>query len=627
MANQSLPSQSQTQPELNLWQKITTLLGWKVWAILIMLSFGVTGYAATAVLLNFNESEDCETVFWPLASGSQRLYCAHVMAQEGDAESLIQAINLIATLPEDHPLRQEINQNIQIWSEEILVLGEQHFQAGNWEEALAIAEGIPEDVASQEVIAEKKARWQEIRERGQEIEDNVEAKLYETEWNAAFDEAGKLVDLDNDYFANRRYQELISVIEEAQAEGEVLEEAQELYSQGGVDNLLEALEKAEEIGEDSYSYRIAQSLITDVGKALMTKAEDNLEQRNWQLVLQVTQAIPSRLELDEEVADLRAIALAGSQAQLGTVGGLEEAIARAEELESDRPFYRQAQNLIGRWENEIDDIKVINQAKDYARGGSLADFRDAIEKADDVPRGNPRYQEAVQLQQEWTRTIQVREDRPILNRARNLARNRNIEAYESAITVASQIDSNRALYSEARQKIANWRAEIQRIEDRPILSEATRLANQGRLEDAIAKAEEIGSNRALYSDAQERIRRWRNTITARESIEQAQRIAQRRTQDALLEAIETIAPARNSDQYRQRAERLINQWSQRIYSIALQRADQENLISAIRVAEQIPSHSGIYQEVRGRIQEWEQELRNRAEEEQEEEEETDTNSD
>lgn len=666
MANQSLPSQPQTQSPA--WQKAAKFLGWKFWVVLIMLTFGITGYMAASTLLTLNNPKECDSVYWPFASGSRRLYCAQMEAQSGDAESLLDAIALVSDLSEDHPLRKEINKNIKIWSKQVLVLGEQHFQAGNMEKALKIADQIPASVASQEVIAEKERRWREIWERGEEIEENVEAKLYETKWNAAFEEAGKLVDLDNNYLANRRYMELMKTIENAKAEGKIVEEAREAYEEGGLDNLLTALEKAQEVEEDSYSYRIAQSLITDVGKALMAKAEENLEDRNWQSVLKITREIPSSLGREEEIADLRKIALAGSQAQLGTVGGLEDAIAQAEQLEEDRPFYNKAQNLISRWEKEIEDLKIIKVAKEYSQGGSLSDLRKAVEKVQEVPRGNPRYQQAQQLRQEWVNTIQVREDRPILNRAREIARNRNIQAYKDAIAVAreigsnrvlysearqeinqwrnqiqriedrpilnaanrlanqgrleaaidkaSEIGSNRALYSQARQKISQWRNEIQRIEDRPILAEASRLANQGRLEAAIAKASEIASNRALYSEAQQRIRSWRNTLKARESIQQAQDIAQRRTADSLLQAIQTIAPARNSDQYRNQAQRLTDEWSKRIYAIAIRRADENNLENAIQIAQRIPSQSGIYQEVRAKIQQWQDDLRDNQEQEQ-----------
>ena len=340
----------------------------------------------------------------------------------------------------------------------------------------------------------------------------------------------------------------------------------------------------------------------------MTKAQENLDQRNWNTVLDIAQAIPESLNLQAEVRDLRAISLAGLQAQQGTVSGLQEAISQAQQLEEERPLYSKAQALIDRWDKEIEDVKVITAAKQYANGGRITDLRAGMVKAEEVPRGNPRYQEARQLISQWNRRIQIIEDRPIINRAVNLARGRSIRSYQSAIAIASEISSNRALYREAQRKIASWQNQIERIEDRPILSEASNLASQGRLESAIEAAQQISSNRALYREAQNNIRRWRSELNARNSIQEASNLAEAGTLEALSQAIQTITPAQNSSNYSYRAERLVNRWSKQIYAIALRQADQNDLQTAINIAQRIPSQSSVYREVRAKIRNWQQEL-------------------
>ena len=617
MTNHPIPSQpqspqtgkkSETAVTATTWEKISRLFGWQFWTAVVMVSFSATGYVATSTLLSLNTPEGCESVYWPLASGSRRLYCAQVEAKEGDADSYLAAINLVSDLPEDHPLRQEINKNIKVWSEQVLVLGERQFQAGNLEAAMAIAKKIPSGVAAKSVVDEKVKRWREIWQHGEAIEQDVEAQLNQAAWNQAFKEAGRLVDLENDYLANRRYTELMAKIQAAKVEGAVLDEARNAFDRGGVEDLLTAIEKAESIEESSYSYQAAQNLITKVGETLMTKAQENLDQRNWNTVLDIAQAIPESLNLQAEVRDLRAISLAGLQAQQGTVSGLQEAISQAQQLEEERPLYSKAQALIDRWDKEIEDVKVITAAKQYANGGRISDLRAGMVKAEEVPRGNPRYQEARQLISQWNRRIQIIEDRPIINRAVNLARGRSIRSYQSAIAIASEISPNRALYREAQRKIASWQNQIERIEDRPILSEASNLASQGRLESAIETAQQISSNRALYREAQNNIRRWRSELNARNSIQEASNLAEAGTLEALSQAIQTITPAQNSSNYSYRAERLVNRWSKQIYAIALRQADQNDLQTAINIAQRIPSQSSVYREVRAKIREWQQEL-------------------
>ncbi|MDR9403673.1 MAG: hypothetical protein RI580_09555 [Halothece sp. Uz-M2-17] len=614
MANHSLPSHEQTtntsetalSPTMG--KRVLKVFGWPFWATVVMVTFGVTGYAATSALLSLNSPKGCESVYWPLASGARRLYCAQVEAKTGDAKSLLSAIALVSKLPEDHPLRQEINKNIKVWSKEVLVLGEKQFQAGNLEAAIAITEDIPSGIAAKEVIAEKVERWREIWEKGEAIEQDVEASLQKTAWNIAFREAGRLVDLDNEYLANRRYTELVAKIQQAKIEGTVLNEAQDAFDQGGVQNLLTALEKAESIDEDSYSYQSAQNLINQVGETLMTQAEENLERRRWDTLLDIAQAIPESLELEEEVNDFKQIALAGLEARSGRVGGLKDAIAQAQTLSEDRPLYQEAQTLITRWEKEINDVQVLNIARRYANGGTTADLRAAMAKADQVPRGNPRYQEARQLVNQWNQKVQTIEDRPILNRAVEIARGRSIQDYQSAIAVAQKIRSNRALYQNAQGKIATWRDQIERIEDQPILEQATRLANEGRLEPAIATASQIRPNRALYQEAQNDIQRWRNDLQARENLRNASQMAESENVGALTQAIAKARQALNSQTYRYQAERLMDQWSKQLYAIALQQANDNNLAAAISIAQQIPSRSSVYRDVRTQIRQWQDEL-------------------
>jgi predicted nucleic acid-binding protein len=607
-----------------------------------------------------------------LASGSRRLYCAQVKAEKGDADNLLAAIQLVSDLPEDHPLRKEIDKNIKVWSEQVLKLGEQRFQAGQLEAAIEIADKIPSSVAAQEVIEEQKKRWRDIWEQGEAIEQQVEDHLKAGEWNLAFKEAGKLVDLDNEYLANRHYTELISKIEQEKQYGETLAEAKAAFEKGDMQNLLAAVKQAEKIDSESYSYQEAQALINNVGNTLMAKAEENVEQENWNRVLEIAQNIPDDIGLDKKVTDLRDLALAGSQAKVGTVASLEDAIAQAQQLGEKRPFYDKAQALIGKWEQEIQGVKILNQAKEQARGGEIPDFEEAMATAQEVSRDNPRYQQAQALINQWNRRIEIIEDQPILNRAREVARGGNISAYRSAIAVAGQIQQGRALYSEAQEDIANWRDQIeiiqdrpiisqatrladrgqlqeaidtaqqisagralyqeaqtkinrwrdqlQRIQDRPIIARATRLADQGQLQEAIETAQQISQGRALYSEAQTNINRWRRDLQARQSIEEASEIAEADNLSAFTEAIERVQPARNSDNYRFQAERLINQWSEEIYAIAREAAEEENLQAAIRIAQEVPSQSDVYPEAREQIQQWQQELQPPQEEEEEEQE-------
>ena len=58
-----------------------------------------------------------------------------------------------------------------------------------------------------------------------------------------------------------------------------------------------------------------------------------------------------------------------------------------------------------------------------------------------------------------------------------------------------------ALYDDAQSAVKGWIAEIQIMEDRPLLIRAENLAAQGSLSAAIDIAAQIGPDRALYAEA------------------------------------------------------------------------------------------------------------------------------
>jgi hypothetical protein len=98
------------------------------WAlILILLSSGV-GFGATTLLLKLTKTPQCSRVFWPVDSDSMRLYCDQLSADERTVDSLLRAIELVASLPADHPLHTEVERNIEEWATSILNLAEDEFQ-------------------------------------------------------------------------------------------------------------------------------------------------------------------------------------------------------------------------------------------------------------------------------------------------------------------------------------------------------------------------------------------------------------------------------------------------------------------------------------------------------------------
>ena len=63
------------------------------------------------------------------------------------------------------------------------------------------------------------------------------------------------------------------------------------------------------------------------------------------------------------------MANATSEALTGSVEGFSKAIEIAQNLKSGRPLYKQAQDLVDRWQQEIADVKVLDMAKQAGGAG------------------------------------------------------------------------------------------------------------------------------------------------------------------------------------------------------------------------------------------------------------------
>ncbi|MEO1671260.1 MAG: chromosome segregation ATPase [Cyanobacteria bacterium J06631_2] len=571
-----------SRPKRPFWQI------WQLWGILLVLCSGGIGYGATSMLLKLPKTQSCSKVFWPIASASVRLYCAQTAAEDKELDGLLSAIDLVTVLPADHPLRPEIDRNIDRWATSILDLGEAQFQSGKLEEAISTAGRIPKNLSAEEIVEEKIAKWEAVWSKGEETYQKVEEKLREADWNGAFTWAVRLTDSSNEYWATTKYEESINNINVAQEENASISKAQTQVSSGKIDDLILAIDKADDIKENSYAYDQAQEVITQAKSKLVANVEQLIDKQEWRELLKVTNRIPRSLKLQERNKDWKILANAGSSAKLDTVFGMEEAVEEIERLEKDSEYYKLGQNLKQRWTLEIKDVGHLSAARDLARVGTISNLNQAIAEAQLIPSGNPRYTNARQEIAKWRGQIQTIEDRPILNRARELSYGNNAGAWRRAIAEASLISRNSPLYGEAQGYVRSWRTNIQRLEDRPILDEAQSFANANNYPAAIESAKQIGSGRALYRDAQSKIAYWQQEINGQRYFREASDLARQGTPEALASAIRTARQVSVNSSVRSQAVQDVNDWSAQILAIARQTSNS-SLERAIEIARQVPS--------------------------------------
>ena len=580
---------------------------WQFWAALIVLISGGVGFTAVALLLKLPAVPNCPATFWPTASASMRLYCAQVAANKQTAQNLLEAIALVDSLPKDHPLRPEIDRHIEEWSLDILKIGDEKFEAGQLSEAIAIARRIPASVSAYKLVEQHIEGWQTIWSKAEALYEKAEQELRQSNWNQAFREAVRLTYVDNKYWATTKYDELVNQIQLGREASAKLDKAYQLSKSGTVADILAAIKQAEQISPSSYAYKEAQDLIAECGNKLLKLAQNRLERRNWKGVLEIANNLPASVKLPEVKSDLIDLGNAMSRAQSGTIPDLEDAIATAQKLGAERPLYDQGQQLINRWQREIEDVGRLERARTFANSGLTDDLKTAIAEAQQIPSGNPRYQEARSQVGRWTRQVETIEDQPYLDRATQIASFGGVASLQEAIQEASRIAPGRILYRQAQNKIGEWTSSIQRIQDQPYLDQARNFANAGNLSAAITAAQQIQSGRALYTEAQSDIRSWQTEIRGQQRLQEAYQTATPGTPDAIATAIRVARQVPTASKVRGDARVAVNRWSNQLLAMANDRSSY-NITEALAIAKLIPSGTEAFEAAQQQIQAWQKTL-------------------
>ncbi|MDJ0543048.1 MAG: chromosome segregation ATPase [Microcystis sp. M53601_WE4] len=586
------------------WYRYQHRFTWKVWAALFVVVFGGVGFLATWQLLNMQKSPNCPKIFWPIASASLRLYCAQLSADSRTVEGLLAAIALVEALPDDHPLRSQVNQQVEEWARDILNLAEKDYQAGNLQQAIAKARQIPNNMAVAAIIEERIAKWQGTWTEGNDILSKLEENLRASNWNQSFRLAVDLLNLNNEYWATVKYNEALAKITVAREDSSKLDNAFNLFARGGLDNWFKVIEEARKIQASSYAYQEAEKLIGKTEDKLQEYAERLIERKQWQALRDLANQTPKDLKIKEDVTDWSLLSAAALDAEAGTVEGLEAGILGLEQIDASRPLHQTALAMRERWQLQVQDLRILSEARDLAQAGTIEQYSTAIAKAGEVPRNNPLWSQAQQEIASWNRQIQVIEDRPILERAQEIALPGDINSLSNAIIQARAIAKNRALYRDAQREIRDWQVRIERMEDQPILDQAQALANLKDYSTAIETANQIPPGRTLSSEASQNIRRWRRELRARQNLQQANQLAATGTAEGLTQAIALVTNiSTKTDAGVQRTE-LLERWSYQLLSLATEQANNGRYLEAIRLAESVSPESTAYSSARSQIQGW-----------------------
>jgi len=559
-------------------------LGWSFWGLISLLVTTSAGISAVMVLLKLPAVPNCPSLFLPTASVSMRIYCAELAANKQTVDNLLEAIALLKELPPDHPMKAQVNEYLAQWSKDILALGDESFQRGQLEAAITIARRIPANTPAQALVEQQIKKWQDVWQKADALYQQAEQALRDGNWPAATRFSSQLLNIENRYWAESKYTEILEKGKQAREDAKQLNRAYQLVSMGSISNLIEAIEIAKSVNPNSYAYNPAQKIIQDASQKLLSIARTSLDNEDWRGIIQIANRL-SRVIDTPEAKRLDDLAGAIAKSQEGTAASLEAAVARLNMIDRSSPFYDRVQRLSLRWRRDIEGLSSLERARQLASSGQNADLVAAIAQARLVPQSSPRFNEATAQIRRWTEQLEGSEDRPILARAEQLAAGGSVQA---AIQQASLIAPNRSLYRDAQEKISRWSTRLETGQDQPYLDQAQALARVGNYQDAINFVSQISSGRSLYSQAQANIRTWQVALNN-----------QNRTTTPI-PGVPSVpsSPEADGSQGDGGAEILV----------AAQGQAGTNLQEAIALAQTIPTTSTAYTTAQAQIQEWQQQL-------------------
>ncbi len=589
------------------WLQLPFIRSWVFWAIITLGISGGLVYLALGLLLNPKAVPNCPEIFVPMSSASLRVYCGQLAASKETLPDLVAALNLIKDIAPDDPTRSYVNANIQKWSNVILRLAEVSYQEGRYDEAVSAVKNVPNNVPAYKIIAKRLIQWEETWTKGKAIDKEARELLASSKWVNAYAVAVELTHLNNRYWATTKYQELADLVQTAKADSAKLEEAHALVKRSDLGDLLKAIEMASKIDNKSFAYTEAQTIIATAAKQMLVLAKAQLDRNNWQGALEIAKKIPEAPEIKVELQDTIGLCEAQSHAKVGTVSDLETAISLLQSIKSNSPMYPRAQKFLGSWQLEIQDLTALQRARSFASIGTVKDLQSAIIEAQRIPNNNPRGKEAAQTIAQWRKQIETVQDTPYFTAADNLANGGAPNGVNRAIAQLSQIRPGRALYPQAQQKIQKWTGDLERAQDGPIMERAESLASSGNLRSAVEMGSRIGSGRVMYAQAQLKVRDWESQLQSTDNLAAARRLANSNNPESLLGAIAAAARVPKSSPLRDEARSLMNEWSDRMLDIARSAATTDTR-RAIAIATAIPSNTSAYSTAQAEIQGWRQQI-------------------
>lgn len=495
----------------------TLAKAWK-WQLIwlgILGVFGGTGAIALWWLSSAPPAVDCKTVTLQSLE-SEQLFCAQQAAQSGSAEQLIASINLVKNWTAEHPLYGQSRPLLQDWSNALLILARDRVAQRDIQGAVNLAKQIPQTSPAYKDAQVAIDRWLAEYRRGEAIYAKIIDALKQQSWDKASAQMAQLA-LVNDPGWQERLGEIREQETQEKKAWKALVDARNFAKANPPAQWGQAIAMTNPIDRKTFVWNLlANQEVLRWRNTVFSLAIVQFDQQNIPAASALVNSIPATVQLTTANQDLIRLVRAR---EIETVKeyrapGLERivpliaATQMLKQIDAQSPFAARAKTLIPRFEQKVQNLMQLNVASSVANLQQIPMLQFAIAQAESIPLKHPGRLHAQTLLAQWRKELESMQDRPLLDQAQQAAKSGKIDNLKSAVAMAKLVKPKRSLRIEAQTNIADWTNQIQIIEDRPILNNAKAIASTGQLWQAINVASNIRSGRALYNEAQGLIGEW-----------------------------------------------------------------------------------------------------------------------
>ncbi|MGB3615278.1 MAG: hypothetical protein WBA10_15900 [Elainellaceae cyanobacterium] len=561
--------------DLNQAAKALILLPRWIWTPLVLLGLMLTGgvgLVALQWLLQPPPPTNCRALS-PLAAPAKRLHCAQQLAAAGNPNHLVASIGIIQNWGPEHPLYQEAQGMLADWSATLLERAEDMRDVSGLDPAVALVRQIPTSSPHYSTAQQAIEDWQQQWAEGDRIYQAALAALEQQDWKLSSQQVGALGQLSSPYWNRTRADTLsLRIVDEQQGQQRLVE-AQEMAADTSPAQVAMALMHLETITPQTLAWQKAQPLRQQWSRRVTEAAVAELDAGHVDRAVDLAQALPVTL-LSSASSDLPAKAIdlirysrvqrlaAGTTAQPANWWQLTEAIAAAQALSPQSEFGQRIQPQLIQWQEQRDTMAQLQLAQAMAGTGQRQLLAFSIAQTDRVSDQSLQRPQAELLISRWRQALTQIEGRPQFMLAQQIAQPGTIEALNAAIRLTEPLIASGTEWPQVQQAIADWRSQVQTIEDRPTVAQAQTYAAKGEFWKAIAEIETIAEGRALHAQAQSLVAEWRGTLQAAEDrnrLEEAKQLAAGQRLSRAITVAAAIAPT--SDLYGD-AQSVIAQWEQ-----------------------------------------------------------------